>query len=1088
MSISTRRNEILRYKLSQERARNRRLQESYDQLLQELGQVRRSEQRLLSLFEHAPDGYYINDLKGNFIDGNKAAAEMLGYEKEELIGKNFLKSKVLAKNQIAKAAAALSRNLLGKSSGPDEFELIRKDGTRLFVEVRTQPIEISGQKLVLGVARDITKRKQVESELDHYSKELERQVEERTIKLSQANKELKQEIKERRQQEAALRESEEKLTNLIEVSTDLVFRLSRQGRIEFISPNVTEKYGYDPEELIGQSLAITTPLKYLAGAKASLKKVLNGCPLNNYELVQKSKDNRLIIMEVNAVPLKHNGKVTGIQGIMRDITERRGAESVLRESEEKYRDLVERADIGILIDDADGNFEYFNRTFADFFGYSMEEMSGLNISQLVHPSQVRKVLRFHRERLRGLRTRSVYDFHGIRKDGSSIFIEVDVAPVSEDQNIIGTRSYLWDITQRKKAERALYNSEKRNRELYQNMREAVFIFDLDGKILEWNPQFSKILGYSEEDLLHRSWYDITAREYIRIGEKIINSQVLKQSYSDLFEMVFISHSGKRIPTEARMYLIRNDENEPSGFWVFFRDLSAQKKIEQEVYMLAQTVKSVREFVCVTDLDDRILFVNDALLEAYGYQRDELIGKDITVLRSDRNDPEMLEKLHQQSRSGGWTGDLINQRKDGTVFPIFLSTSLILDPSGEPLALVGVSSDVSERKKIEAQLRQAQKMEAIGQLAGGIAHDFNNILTAINGYAELALLRMEPKNPLFKEMTGILKAGKRAGSLVRQLLAFSRKQMIELHVVNVNHLIIDLDKMLRRLIGEDIQVEMNLDQGIRKIKADPGQIEQILVNLVVNARDAVNMHTETASEKKITIETGNVVLDRQFTLDYPGSQTGYHVCMTVSDTGTGMDEETKSKIFEPFFTTKNKIQGTGLGLATVYGIVKQNNGSIYVFSEPQKGTTIKVFWPAVEGTENSYSPHAERIEIKGGKETLLYVEDNTDVRDFTVDALKMLGYEVYHAVNGRDALNVLEGNTNKIDLLITDMIMPEMGGKQLAEYVRKDHSDTRILFTSGYTDHHIVHSGELDHGIHFLHKPYSIESLSEKIREVLKTNC
>jgi CheY-like chemotaxis protein len=377
------------------------------------------------------------------------------------------------------------------------------------------------------------------------------------------------------------------------------------------------------------------------------------------------------------------------------------------------------------------------------------------------------------------------------------------------------------------------------------------------------------------------------------------------------------------------------------------------------------------------------------------------------------------------------------------------------------------------------------MEAIGTLAGGIAHDFNNILTAINGYAELALLRMEPKNPLFKEMTGILKAGKRAGSLVRQLLAFSRKQMIELRFVNVNQLIVDLNKMLRRLIGEDIHVEMNLNPALSKIKADPGQIEQILVNLVVNARDAVNMQTETASGKKITVETDNVILDRLFTRNHPGSQPGEHICITVSDSGIGMDETTKSKIFEPFFTTKDKIQGTGLGLATVYGIVKQNNGSIYVYSEPGKGTTIRIFWPVVQEPESDPEQDRVPVDLKGGEETLLYVEDNSDVRDFTVDALKLMGYQVLSAENGRAAIKLLKENNKNIDLLITDVIMPEMGGKELAEYFKKYNGDARILFTSGYTDHHIVHSGTLDDGIFFLHKPYTIESLSVKIREVLR---
>jgi len=1076
---------MYRNKLTQENLKNHQLQKSYSRILTEVEAPHFSQQRLQDLFELAPDGYFLNDLKGKFIDGNKAMTDMLGYTRNELVGKNFLKKKIFPKDQIGYSAAAYSKNLLNKATGPDEVKLRRKDGSEVHVEIHTQLIEIAGEKFVLGVIRDITRQKMMESELAGYRHELERQYEERIRKLTSTNTLLQQEIQKHREQEEALRASEEKLSKLIEVSTDLVFQLSPKGKIKFVSPNITRKYGYKPEELIGKSLQVTTPLQELPRVKNALKRLIAGESLHNFVVMQKTKMKQIITMEINAVPLLKNGNVIGIQGIMRDITERYKAERVLRESEEKYRDLVERADIGILIDDKHGNFEYFNRTFADFFGYSMEEMANLNISQIVHPSDIRKVMKNHHERLRGLRSRSVYDFQGIRKDGTSIFIEVDVAPVKEGKDIIGTRSYLWDITQRKKAEMALQKSEKRNRELYRNMREAVFIFDLEGNIQEWNPQFSKILGYTGEELDQMNWRDITAAEHIRSGEKIIANQVLKQSYSDLYETVFVTNKGKKIPAEARIYLITNDEQEPTGFWVFFRDLSMQKKIEQEVYMLAQTVKSVREFICVTDLNENILFVNDALLKTYGYRRNELIGKKITILRSKRNDSELLKKIHVQSCAGGWEGELLNRKNDGSEFPIFLSTSLILDPSGRPLALVGVSSDISERKKIEAQLRQAQKMEAVGQLAGGIAHDFNNILTAINGYAELAIMRMESKNPLFKEITGILKAGKRAGSLVRQLLAFSRKQMVELRIVDVNHLIVDLDKMLHRLIGEDIHVEIKLDPELSKIKADPGQIEQILVNLVVNARDAVNSHAESASEKRIAIETTNVTLDKRFTLEHPGSHMGHHICIKVSDTGIGMDEPTKAKIFEPFFTTKEKIRGTGLGLATVYGIVKQNYGSIFVSSEPHKGTTIKVYWPGAEEKEISFQSVAENPEVEKGKETLLYVEDNSDVRDFTVEALKMLGYHVYKADNGREARQMLEENNHKIDLLITDVIMPEMGGMELAKYVKSVHPNTLILFTSGYTDDHIVHDSSLDEGIHFLHKPYSIEALSEKVREVLK---
>ena len=303
---------------------------------------------------------------------------------------------------------------------------------------------------------------------------------------------------------------------------------------------------------------------------------------------------------------------------------------------------------------------------------------------------------------------------------------------------------------------------------------------------------------------------------------------------------------------------------------------------------------------------------------------------------------------------------------------------------------------------------------------------------------------------------------------------------------MNHLITDLDRMLHRLIGEDINVEIKLDTNLGNIKADPGQIEQILVNIVVNARDAINQRTEMAGEKNITIETSNVYLDKQYILTHPGSKKGMHVCISISDTGIGMDEEVQAKVFEPFFTTKGKIKGTGLGLATVYGIVKQNNGYIYIYSEIDKGTTVRVYWPTESIDEIRTSKSESDLNFKGGKETILFVEDNEEVRKFTITALKTLGYEILAATNGVEAIQMIEQNTVNIDLIITDVVMPEMGGKELAGKIMNITPNARILFTSGYSDNHVVHSGTLEKDVHFIHKPYSIASLAEKVRQVLDT--
>ncbi len=403
-----------------------------------------------------------------------------------------------------------------------------------------------------------------------------------------------------------------------------------------------------------------------------------------------------------------------------------------------------------------------------------------------------------------------------------------------------------------------------------------------------------------------------------------------------------------------------------------------------------------------------------------------------------------------------------------------------------IAAQGILRDVTQRKHLEQQLAQSQKMESIGTLAGGIAHDFNNLLTVINGHAEISLMKLEKEHPAHKDAVSILHAGEKAADLTRQLLAFSRKQIYQPQIIKINEIISNMDKLLRRLIGEDINIETILSPKTPLIKADPGQLEQILMNLIINARDAVNEKTEFASEKKITIETAPAFLDEAYVAEHVGSKPGFHAVISVSDNGVGMNEEVKSKILEPFFTTKGTGKGTGLGLSTVYGIVTQNSASIYVYSEPGRGTTFKIYWPATgEGATPDLSIVPENLPLSRG-EVILFVEDDDGVRNFACSALKQLGYQVYEASNGRKALDLVKEKIHRIDLLISDLIMPEMNGKELAAEISALFPEALVLYTSGYTDNHIVHDGLLEQGVHFLHKPYSIHSLAQKIRNVINS--
>ncbi len=382
------------------------------------------------------------------------------------------------------------------------------------------------------------------------------------------------------------------------------------------------------------------------------------------------------------------------------------------------------------------------------------------------------------------------------------------------------------------------------------------------------------------------------------------------------------------------------------------------------------------------------------------------------------------------------------------------------------------------RESEEQLRQSQKMEAVGRLAGGIAHDFNNLLTAIIGYSQLTLRQLRQSDPLRPKIEEIKKSGERAASLTRQLLAFSRKQVLQPKVLNLNEVVADMDNMLRRLISEDVDLLTTLFPALSHVKADPGQIEQVLLNLVVNARDAM------PQGGKVTVETKNVVLDETYTARHAAVEPGRYVMLAVSDTGTGMDAATQKRIFEPFFTTKEQGKGTGLGLSTVYGIVKQSGGNICVYSELGQGTTFKVYLPQFAKDATEFEPREIIVETPQGTETILLVEDDEVVRKLTRETLEMSGYVVLEATNGNHALSVCETHQSQIHLILTDVVMPQMSGREMVQRLSARLSQVPVLYMSGYTDDAIVHHGVLEEGMAFLEKPFTPDALAHKVREVL----
>jgi two-component system, cell cycle sensor histidine kinase and response regulator CckA len=472
---------------------------------------------------------------------------------------------------------------------------------------------------------------------------------------------------------------------------------------------------------------------------------------------------------------------------------------------------------------------------------------------------------------------------------------------------------------------------------------------------------------------------------------------------------------------------------------------------------------------------QFLEANDAAIAHYGYTHDEFMAMRITDIRPPGDIPRLLEDLatprptHQ--RSGPWR----HRRKDGTLITVKIVSHTLT--FAERRAALVVAEDITERTQLEAQVLQMQKMESIGRLAGGIAHDFNNLLTVIIGNTGLASEALAPNHPVLEDLQAIQAASQRAAGLTHQLLAFARKQILEPRVISLNDLIVEMDKLLRRLIREDIELVTLPTSDLWQVKVDPGQIEQVLVNLVINARDAM------LNGGQLTIETRNVVLDDAYVRSHISIIPGSYVMLAVSDTGVGMSSQVQTRLFEPFFTTKEPGKGTGLGLATCYGIIKQHGGNIWVYSEVDHGTTFKVYLPRADESvdANAVSDQAEHLR---GTETVLLVEDEPAVRELSARVLRNLGYIVLEAINGTEGLGAAPAHTGQIDLLLADVVMPEVGGKALSEQLTSQYPNMRVLFMSGYTDNAIVHHGRLDEGVAFLQKPFTPAALARKVRAVL----
>lgn len=641
-----------------------------------------------------------------------------------------------------------------------------------------------------------------------------------------------------------------------------------------------------------------------------------------------------------------------------------------------------------------------------------------------------------------------------------------------------------EITWREEVENALRRGEQRYRQIVEHATDIIYRTDLKGRFTFCNPAATEILNYTESELLGKHYLQLIKPECRDEIEQFYHKQAMDRLSTTYREIPVVSKEGADVLLGQTVQIL-SESGHPVGFQAVARDITEHKR-EEEILRQMEEYRNLfrlaRDPILILDpADGHVLDVNDKACETYGIPRESFI--DSCLSRVATNQEALRERL-QRLLAGGEVNEFetVHVRNDGSSINLLVSPTLI-DYHGRK-AVFSLNRDITARKKaegereqLEHQLRQSQKLESIGHLAGGVAHDFNNLLTVINGYSEMALNRLETDSPLHKNIEEIKKAGQRAASLTSQLLAFSRKQVLKPKVLDLNSIVADVDKMLRRLIGEDIGLATSLEPNLGQIKADPGQIEQVIMNLAINARDAM------PKGGKLTIETRQIYLHEPLVNKHFSIEPGHYITLAVSDTGTGMDKEIQKQIFDPFFTTKEVGRGTGLGLSTVYGIVKQSGGDISVYSEPGQGTTFRVYFPRHDEVLNNQELNQVFADTRG-HETILLVEDDDMVRALSQELLEINGYTVLPAANGNQGMQVCREFKGKIDLLITDVVMPEMNGRELAANFALLRPETRILFMSGYTDDAIVRHGVLEEKVMFLQKPFLPDSLARKTREVL----
>ncbi len=1028
--------------------------------------------RYFDLYDLAPVGYLTLNDNGLILQANLTAATLLG------VARNFLQHKPLSKFISPDDEGAYSAYKRHIDCGelqelqPWEMRLKRADGSRFWAQLLTS-LALNGERRI--TLTDISDRKMAEK---------------------------------------TVRESEELFRSFAENANDVLFTLSREGVFTYLSPNWKDVSGYEPGEMIGKQFAPFVHPDDISTCSAALQSLLTtGRKQQNIEFRHQHKDGSYIWYSVNA-SLLHDpiSGAASLFGIARDITEQRQREAVL---EARLRLLHTSA----------------SQTLAELLRATLDEAEALTGSQVgfyhfLAPDQVTLSLQVWSTntakvmcKVEGVQCHYPLEQAGVwaeaihlrravihndytslpnRKglpEGHAPVIRELVVPIMRGGNIVALlgvgnkpteydeqdiamvmtlADQVWEFAEKKRAETELQESNDRHRFILQTAMNGFWLLDLHGRLIEVNDMYCQLSGYSEQELLSMNVADIEADE--TIADIAARTQQIRERGQARFETRHRRKDGSIFDVEI---CCQYQPIEGGYLVVFIRDITERKQSESKMHKLSSAIEQSPVSIMITDTKGMIEFVNPKFTKITGYSAEEAIGQNPRMLKSGLTPPETYQKVWSTIAAGKiWEGEFINKCKNGCIYYEHATISSLSDNNGDITHFMAIKEDITEKKSLFEQLAHSQKIESIGQLAGGLAHDLNNILSVVSGYVTLAQLGMDKEQEQFRYLDEVIRATSRAAALTHSLLAYSRKQEMNQQRQDLNLLITTVGSFISRIIRDNIIFTLSLAAEPLGVNVDMVQIEQVLLNLATNARDAM------ADGGTFTIATTAGSMDERFIATHSYGTVGRYAVITVTDSGHGMDQETKRKVFDPFFTTKESGKGTGLGLAMVMGIIKQHGGFIDLQSEPGRGSVFQLYLPLVEAEEVTVPPADQDTLIEKVSGTILVAEDDPETCALLAEFLTIAGYTVITATDGQDAVEKFAARKEEIELVISDVVMPRKSGKAASEEIRQMSDRVKFMFISGHANDVIWREGDLGADVEIIAKPILPYELLKNIKALM----